>query len=90
MFVILHQTTTTSFFDFSKPGFSRLISVDCDACGLLLSTQFGEGDRKDAILHVCLDVFRLSEVGHQHSALQTDDTGRHWEVTYLGTRRERQ
>jgi hypothetical protein len=55
----LHQTTTTGFSDNFKPGFSRLILVDCDARRRLLGTHFREGDRKDSIHHVCLDIFRL-------------------------------
>lgn len=53
--LLLHQTTTT--------GFSGQFLIDFDLSGLLLSTRFREGDREDAILHVCLDIFRLSKVG---------------------------
>lgn len=53
--LLLHQTTTT--------GFSGQLLIDFDMCGLLLSARFREGDCEDAILHVCLDIFRLSKVG---------------------------
>lgn len=44
---------------FPKPDSLRLILVDCDACRLLLSTHFRKLDRKNAILHVCLDIIGL-------------------------------